>query len=148
MVRCLTMEHSVTRNKVRLQTQLLQRNTDIIIVRCSNASLHKGLDDWTAYGNVSNSEVKVMKAPKILPWIAHKSGISEELALKLWRRAAGEAEVLAGSCTSPDYYRLAMERFIDYAEAEGGHAVVREDASQPTCVSWLWRHQSRVSKLS
>ncbi|MBL8399406.1 MAG: hypothetical protein JNL84_14895 [Candidatus Accumulibacter sp.] len=89
-----------------------------------------------------------MKAPKILPWIAHKSGISEDLALKLWRRAAGEAEVLAGCCDNSDYYRLAMERFIDYAEAEGGHAVVREATGQKTCVSWLWRHQNRISKLS
>ena len=37
-----------------------------------------------------------MKAPKILPWIARKAGISDELALKLWRRAISEAEYLAG----------------------------------------------------
>ena len=54
-----------------------------------------------------------MKAPKILPWIASKPGISEELALNLWRRAAGEAQVIPGCCNSSDYYRLAVERFID-----------------------------------
>lgn len=33
-----------------------------------------------------------MNAPMILPWIARKAGITDELALKLWRRAASEAE--------------------------------------------------------
>ncbi len=91
---------------------------------------------------------KRMKAPKILPWIAHRTGISEVLALKLWRRAAGEAEVMTGCCDSSDYYRLAVERFIDFAEAEGGRAVVRETRGAKTCISWLWRHQHRVSKLN
>ena len=37
-----------------------------------------------------------VKAPKILPWIARKAGISDELALKLWRRAISEAEYITG----------------------------------------------------
>ena len=89
-----------------------------------------------------------MKAPKILPWIAHKTGISEELALKLWRRAAGEAETIAGCCDSSDFCHLAMERFIDFAEAEGTSSVVRQTARPRSCVSWLWRHQNRISKLN
>lgn len=89
-----------------------------------------------------------MKAPKILPWIAHKTNISEELALKLWRRAAGEAEVIAGNCNSSDYYRLAVERFIDFAEAEGSRSVLRRTVGSRTCVSWVWRHQNRISKLN
>ena len=89
-----------------------------------------------------------MNAPKILPWIARKAGISDELALKLWRRAAGEAEVIAGCCNSSDYYRLAVERFIDFAEAEGNRSVVRETVGSRTCISWLWRHQNRISKLN
>lgn len=87
-----------------------------------------------------------MKAPKILPWIAHKTGISEDLALKLWRRAAGEAEEMTGCCDSSDYYRLAVERFIDLSQAEGNSLLVRETPSV-TCVFWLWRHQSRISSL-
>ncbi len=89
-----------------------------------------------------------MRAPKILPWIAHKTGISEELALKLWRRAAGEAEIIAGCCNGSDYDRLAVERFIDFAEAEGTSSVVRQTTGSRTCVSWLWRHQNRISKLN
>jgi hypothetical protein len=87
-----------------------------------------------------------MKAPKILPWVAHKTGISEDLALKLWRRAAGEAEEMTGRCDSSDYYRLAVERFIDLSEAEGNSLLVRETPSV-TCVFWLWRHQSRMSSM-
>ena len=89
-----------------------------------------------------------MKAPKILPWVAHRTGISEELALKLWRRAAGEAEVIAGGCSSSEYHRLAVERFIDYAEAEGDRSVARDVLAARTCVSWLLRHQNRISKLN
>lgn len=89
-----------------------------------------------------------MKAPKILPWIARRTGISEDLALKLWRRAAGEAEELVGCCDSSDYYRLAVERFIDFAEAEGQRAVARDTPGARTCVSWLLRHQNRITKLN
>ncbi|MBA4092859.1 MAG: hypothetical protein C0489_02110 [Candidatus Accumulibacter sp.] len=88
-----------------------------------------------------------MKAPKILPWIARKAGISDELALKLWRRAAGEAEELVGCCTSSDYYRLAMERFVDLADAESETCEAPQTLCHPR-VSWLWRHQSRMSQLS
>jgi hypothetical protein len=92
-----------------------------------------------------------MKAPKILPWIAHKAGISEALALKLWRRAAGEAEELTGCCNSSDYYRLAVERFIDLAETEGEKCADRDPLACPLSspkVSWMWRHQNRMSQLN
>lgn len=88
-----------------------------------------------------------MKAPKILPWIARKAGISDELALKLWRRAAGEAEELAGCCTSSDYFHLAVERFIDLADSESEASLAPQTLCNPR-VSWLWRHQSRMSQLS
>lgn len=92
-----------------------------------------------------------MKAPKILPWVAHKAGIGEELALKLWRRAAGEAEELTGGCNSSDYYRLAVERFIDLAEAEGDRCVERSPQTSllpDSRVGWVWRHQHRMSRLN
>jgi hypothetical protein len=92
-----------------------------------------------------------MKAPKILPWVAHKAGISEALALKLWRRAAGEAEALTGGCNSSDYYRLAVERLIELAEAEGDKCAERDPRACPLHspkVSWMWRHQNRMSQLN
>jgi hypothetical protein len=45
-----------------------------------------------------------MNAPKILPWIARKAGISDELALKLWRRALSEAEYLTGKAEGSEYW--------------------------------------------
>lgn len=92
-----------------------------------------------------------MQAPKILPWIAHKAGISEALALKLWRRAAGEAEELTGCCNTSDYYRLAVERFIDLSENEGEKCAERDPLACPLPtphVSWLWRHHNRMSQLN
>lgn len=61
-----------------------------------------------------------MKAPKILPWIARKAGISDELALKLWRRAISEAEYLTGRADGSEYWGLAIERFLDIVEEEIG----------------------------
>lgn len=82
-----------------------------------------------------------MKAPKILPWIARKSAISDELALNLWRRAAGEAEELSGNCDSDDYFRLAVERFISLCEDEGKSARNSE-------LHWLKRQQDRVVQIN
>ena len=87
-----------------------------------------------------------MRAPMILPWVAKKSGISEELALKLWRRAAGEAEVLTGSCRSPTYCELAVERFITLVEQESGCSVSNE--ALPASMAWTWQRQRRISQMS
>ena len=62
----------------------------------------------------------MMKAPKILPWIARKAGISDELALKLWRRATSEAEYLTGKAEGSAYWGLAVERLLDIVEDEIG----------------------------
>ena len=88
-----------------------------------------------------------MRAPKLLPWVARKAGIRDELALKLWRRAAGEAEALTGGCDSSEYFRLAMERFIDLVEAESDACVDPETLAQQR-VSWIWRHQKRMCQLN
>lgn len=87
-----------------------------------------------------------MQAPKILPWIARRAGISNALALKLWRRAAGEAEQATGCCNSSDYFGLAIDHFLDLVEAESGVAVERDHLTAPS-VTWMWRHQSRMSQL-
>ncbi|MFZ4534872.1 hypothetical protein [Propionivibrio sp.] len=86
-----------------------------------------------------------MKAPKILPWVARKAGISDELALRMWRRAAGEAEEMTGCCNSSDYYRLAVERFIDLSEEEGEKYAER-GLPKNCCVSRIWRYQKRLSQ--
>ena len=55
-----------------------------------------------------------MRAPKILPWIAKRAGIDEALALRLWRRAAGEAELIIGNHDSSDFYRLWQKNWTDF----------------------------------
>ena len=86
-----------------------------------------------------------MKAPKILPWVARKVGISDELALRMWRRAAGEAEEMTGCSNSSEYYRQAVERFIDLSEEEGEKYAER-GALKNRGVSWIWRYQKRISQ--
>lgn len=89
-----------------------------------------------------------MKAPKILPWIARKAGISDALALKLWRRAAGEAEQLTGTAAGSEYWGLAVERFLDLAQEESTLQASRDLLIPAPKVDWMWRHQSRMSLLS
>jgi len=86
-----------------------------------------------------------VKAPKILPWIARRAGIGDELALKLWRRAAGESEELCGCCDGSDYYAVAVARFIDLVENESDLICAEPQAG--TGSSWMWRHQRRMSLL-
>jgi len=88
-----------------------------------------------------------MQAPKILPWIAKKAGISDELALKLWRRAAGEAEHLTGQAEGSEYWGLAVERFLSHVEDEACPGSAQNLVRGPQ-LSWMWRHQSRMSLLS
>lgn len=88
-----------------------------------------------------------MKAPKILPRIANKAGISEELALKLWRRAVSEAEYLTGKTEGSAYWSLAVERFLDIVEDEANRAGTFNLTPAPQ-LSWMWRHQTRMSLLS
>lgn len=88
-----------------------------------------------------------MNAPKILPWIARKAGISDELALKLWRRAVSEAEFLTGKAEGADYWGLAVERFLAIVADEVGETPAYSPSPAPR-LSWMWHHQTRMSLLS
>lgn len=90
---------------------------------------------------------KSMNAPKILPWIARKAGISDELALKLWRRALSEAEFLTGQAEGSAYWGLAVERFLIIVEDEVGASPSYGLTPAPR-ISWMWQHQTRLSLLS
>lgn len=83
-----------------------------------------------------------MQLPKILPWLARRAGIDDTLAAKLWRRAAGEAAVIAGNRRSSDFFRLAIERLISLIEAESGHSQAIGGA-----FAWLWPYQARIANL-
>lgn len=88
-----------------------------------------------------------MKAPKILPWIARKAGLSDALALKLWRRALSEAEYLTGQSTGSEYWGLSVERFLALVEDEVGTPPIYTLTPAPR-LSWLFQHQARMSLLS
>lgn len=87
-----------------------------------------------------------MRAPMILPRVAKQAGISEELALKLWRRAASETELLLGESRSPEYYRLAVEHFLSLADEEALCAGVRPDPAMR--LTRAWKRQRHMSELS
>lgn len=88
-----------------------------------------------------------MKAPKILPWVAKRAGISEALALKLWRRAASEAEHLTGTAEGSEYWGLAVERFHSLVEDEA-HSMPADRLTPAPQLTWICRHQARMSMLS
>lgn len=88
-----------------------------------------------------------MNAPKILPWIARKACISDELALKLWRRAVSEAEYLTGKADGSEFWGLAIERFLGIVEDEVGSQPEYSLTPAPR-LSWMWHHQTRMSLLS
>lgn len=91
--------------------------------------------------------MNTMQAPKILPWIARKAGISDELALKFWRRAVSEAEYLTGKDEGSAFWGLAVERFLGIVEDEVGDTPEYSLDPAPR-LSWMWHHQSRMSLLS
>lgn len=87
-----------------------------------------------------------MRAPKMLPWIARKAGISDELALKLWRRSAGESEILYGCCDSAEYYAAAVSRFLELVEDES--EALSGEPAMIARTNWLWHHEKRMSQFN
>lgn len=85
-----------------------------------------------------------MKAPKLLPWIARKAGIPDALALKLWRRAAAEAELIVGNSHSSDYFATAIDRLLTLVDAESASTA----SPQADLTAWVWRHQRRMTHYS
>ena len=87
-----------------------------------------------------------MNAPMIIPWIAAKAGISDELALKLWRRAVSEAEFLTGKTEGAEYWGLCIERLLEIVEDETGSKPQYTPTPAPQ-MTWLLHHQNRMSML-
>ncbi|HZV54987.1 MAG TPA: hypothetical protein VFF82_08605 [Rhodocyclaceae bacterium] len=61
------------------------------------------------------------KAPKILPWLAHKAGIDDRRALTLWHAALRHAAHIHTPETS-DYWQAAMDRLLELIAAESRRA--------------------------
>lgn len=84
--------------------------------------------------NMKTKHDAAKRAPKLLPWLAKKAGISEQRAMALWH----ESERWAARQAVPDssaYFKLAVDRLLELTAAES----LREDAA-----SFGWRRWSRA----
>lgn len=55
--------------------------------------------------------------PKILPWLAHRAGLDEVEAKKLWRQAQGRAARMHNR-SAEEYWQRCEQFFLEAAEAE------------------------------
>jgi len=60
----------------------------------------------------------MMKTPKLLPWYAHKAGVSLDRAEALWRKAVRSATEQTGWVGTSDYWGTTMDKFRGLLEAE------------------------------
>ena len=73
-----------------------------------------------------------MQAPKILPWVARKAGITEGEALDAWQHALAEAAVQAGTRSGATFHRVAVDRFVALARARATMRAVRAARPAPS----------------
>jgi len=59
-----------------------------------------------------------MKAPKMLPWLARKAGVSEAHAEGLWAEAIVCATVRTGWVGTSEYWKAAVDRLVELIELE------------------------------
>jgi hypothetical protein len=74
--------------------------------------------------------------PKILPWLAHKAGISLQRAEILWHAAQHHAAHVTGENETSTFWQAAMDRLLELVAAES----LREDAA-----SFGWRRWARLN---
>jgi hypothetical protein len=75
--------------------------------------------------------------PKILPWLAHKAGISLHRTEILWHAAQRHAAHVTGETETPAYWQAAMDRLLELVAAES----LRDDAA-----SFGWRRWTRLNQ--
>lgn len=79
-----------------------------------------------------------MHAPKLLPWIARKAGITEREALVIWEDALARAALQAGAPSGAGFHRLALEHFVALAHAHAAARPAKPAAPAPG-VHWGWQ---------
>lgn len=82
-----------------------------------------------------------MKTPMIVQWHARRTGVSEERAQALWRKAVRHATQTTGWVGTSDYYEAAVQRFLELIAAEAPAAYAAENLAP------LVRAQTRVWML-
>lgn len=83
-----------------------------------------------------------MNGPMILPWIAHKAGISEARAEELWRESIRYATNKTGWVGTSDYWEAAEARLRRLIEHESRASCL----PTPEISGWV-RLQSRMAHL-
>ena len=79
----------------------------------------------------------ISRNPKILPWLAHKAGISLHRAEILWHAAQRHAAHATGENETAAYWQAAMDRLLELVAAES----LCEDAA-----SFGWRRWARMNQ--
>lgn len=59
-----------------------------------------------------------MKTLKMLPWLAHRAGISDPRAKELWADAIRYATMNSGWIGTPEYWQIAVCRLLELVEKE------------------------------
>lgn len=83
-----------------------------------------------------------MNGPMILPWIAHKAGISETRAEELWREALCYATDTTGWVGTSEYWEVAEQRLHKLIDRE----TQANCLPTPEISGWV-RLQSRMAHL-
>ncbi|MEZ5616343.1 MAG: hypothetical protein R3E35_14155 [Rhodocyclaceae bacterium] len=83
-----------------------------------------------------------MNGPMILPWIAHKAGISEARAEELWREAIRHATDKTGWVGTSDYWEAAEQRLHQLIQRE----IESNCLPTPEFSNWV-RLQARMARL-
>jgi len=68
--------------------------------------------------NIRRRGENIVKTPKLLPWYAHRTGISIERAETLWRRAVRTATAETGWVGNAEYWGACMDGFLALLEQE------------------------------
>jgi hypothetical protein len=70
---------------------------------------------------IAMKDVTRVHAPMILPWLAHKAGISDRRAEILWASALRHADHRGGAIGTSAYWQAAMDRLDDLIALESQH---------------------------
>jgi hypothetical protein len=75
-----------------------------------------------------------MKTPKMLPWLAHKAGLSAARAEALWAEAVLHASHVAHGLDAVEHNNLAVSRLLELIEAEKETLRVHPAQAEPAAV--------------
>ncbi|MGB0127548.1 MAG: hypothetical protein WBP72_07905 [Rhodocyclaceae bacterium] len=76
-----------------------------------------------------------MKTPKMLPWLAHKAGLSAARAEALWAEAVLHASLAARGLDPVEHNNVAVARLLELLEAEKEAVRVVPMQSEPAQVA-------------